>query len=341
MLKIEYLDENIPVYDITVADNHNFFGNGILVHNCTEIFEPTNEDRTAVCCLSSLNLELYDEWKHTNLIADLITMLDNVLQYFIDNAPDELNRSRESARRERSIGLGAMGLHSLFQRYNIPFDSQLAEDLNEEIFLDIKNKSIAQSRVLALLRGEAPDMEGSGLRHAHLMAIAPNANSSIIADTSPSIEPYHANAFVHRTRAGSFLVKNKYLQKVLKYYNQDTEEVWSSIIANSGSVNHLNFLDELSKNVYKTAIEIDQNYIIKHAAIRQKYICQGQSINLFFNAKVDRSYINKIHLDAWKSGLKSLYYLRTEASSKVEAIATKVIREKLEDSDLECEGCKV
>lgn len=326
--------------------HHTIYLEGIPTGNCNEIHLPTNEDRTAVCCLSSLNLEYYDEWKSTNLIADLVCMLDNVLQYFIEQAPSELTKAVYSAHQERSLGLGAMGFHSLLQRRGIAFESEKAREINQAIFSEIKEKAVKESRRLGHERGEAPDMLGTGLRNSHLLAIAPNANSSIIADTSPSIEPWHGNAFVHRTRAGSFLSKNRYLIDALGKHN--TDEVWSSIIANNGSVKHLDFISDEVKSVFKTAPEIDQMWIIKHAAERQKYICQGQSVNLFFGSGSDRAYVNRVHLEAHRLGLKGLYYLRTESSSKAENIGNKVERNALIDAETcsidnkdECAVCSV
>lgn len=325
---------------------------GLKIHGsnlCNEIHLPTSENRTAVCCLSSLNLEYYDEWKSTNLVADLVCMLDNVLDYFIANAPSELGKAIKSASQERSIGLGAMGFHSYLQRKSINFETREAGTVNETIFKYIKEKAVEESKRLAKERGEAPDMEGTGLRHAHLLAIAPNANSSIIADTSPSIEPYHANAFVHRTRAGSYLVRNRYLVSLLEKLGKNDDATWSNIIANSGSVAHLDFLSSHDRAVFRTAMELDQNWIITHAVERQVHICQGQSVNLFFNASVDRAYVNRIHIRAWKDGLKGLYYLRTEAGSKAETVGTRVERVALKDAepevcgidDKECVACAV
>jgi ribonucleoside-diphosphate reductase alpha chain len=325
---------------------------GLKIHGsnlCNEIHLPTNNERTAVCCLSSLNLEYYDEWRDTNLVSDLVRMLDNVLEYFIKCAPAELSKAVKSAYNERSIGLGAMGFHSLLQRRSISFESTEANSLNEAIFKEIKEKAVEASKRLAHERGEAPDMAGTGMRNAHLLAIAPNANSSIIADTSPSIEPFHANAFVHRTRAGSYLVRNKYLEKHLNEINKNDDATWSSIISHRGSVRHLDFLDVKIKAVFRTAMEIDQDWVIRHAADRQKYICQGQSVNLFFPANASRAYINRTHISAWKNGLKGLYYLRTEASSSTEEVGKKVDRVALKDAEpvacsietKECEACSV
>ena len=300
---------------------------------CNEIHLPTSAERTAVCCLSSLNLELYDEWKDTTLVEDLITMLDNVLEYFIENAPDTISRAKFSAERERSIGLGAMGFHSLLQKHGVAWESDHAREMNKVVFEEIQRKAISQTERLAEQRGEYPDGIGTGRRNAHLMAIAPNASSGIILSTSPSIEPSKANAYTHRTRAGSFLVKNKYLEEVLDRHNNNNESIWTSIITNKGSVQHLPFLTEGEKAVFKTAQELDQNWVVQHAADRQPYICQGQSVNVFFPAGAEKSYVNKVHLKAWKEGLKGLYYLRTEAKQRAETVAEKVERVALRDDD--------
>ena len=307
---------------------------GLKIHGsnlCNEIHLPTSEDRTAVCCLSSVNLEYYDQWSNTTMVADLITMLDNVLEYFIDNCPSSLTRARFSASRERSLGLGAMGFHNYLQRHDISFDSSAATDANVGIFAYISSQAKMQSKLLAKERGEAPDMKGTGMRNAHLLAIAPNASSSIILSTSPSIEPNKANAYTHRTRAGSFLVQNRYLKNVLESIGKDTQEVWSNIITNNGSVQHLDFLDEKTKKVFATSFEIDQMDIIKLAGMRQHYLCQGQSVNLFFPAGVDRAYVNKVHIAAWTHGLKGLYYLRTEAKERAENVSKKVLANKLNE----------
>ena len=306
---------------------------GLRIHGsnlCNEIHLPTNEERTAVCCLSSVNLEFYDEWKNTNMIQDLITMLDNVLEYFIENAPTSLTRAVYSAMRSRDIGLGAMGFHEYLQYKGIAFESEEARKVNDTIFNQIKLSAQLQSHELAHERGTAPDLVGSvKKRNSHLLAIAPNASSGILLSTSPSIEPSKANAYTHRTRAGSFLVKNKYLEKVLEALNKNTEEVWQSIITNKGSVQHFDWLSNETKAVFKTSFELDQNWVVTHAADRQKYICQGQSVNLFFPAGADRAYVNKVHIKAWLSGLKGLYYLRTEAKQRAENVSEKVEENKL------------
>lgn len=318
---------------------------GLKVHQsnlCSEITLPTNDDRTAVCCLSSVNLATYDEWKDDPLfIEDLVRFLDNVLEHFIRNAPKDIAKAVFSATQERSIGLGAMGFHAYLQKHNIPFDGVLGQVANKQIFKHIKESAVAASKQLAEERGECPDGKGTGMRNMHLLAIAPNASSSIICgDTSPSIEPYRANAYTQKTKTGSFLVKNPYLKRLLETKGQDTDAVWSSIITNSGSVAHLECLDEYEKEVFKTALEIDQRWIVDLAGERQPYICQSQSVNLFFPATVDIPTLHHIHMRAWIKGLKSLYYLRSEAVKRADVVSHKVKREALNDYEtcLACEG---
>jgi len=314
---------------------------GLKIHGsnlCNEIHLPTNENRSAVCCLSSVNLAKFDEWKEdTNFIGDLIELLDNVLQFFIDNAPDELEKTRYSAIRERSLGLGAMGFHDYLMQHSIPFESSLAISVNKRMFNLIKSQAVEKTKELATTRGEAPDAEGYGVRNTHLLAIAPNANSSIILGVSPSIEPRASNCYTHKTRVGSFLVKNPALIAVLDSYGQNTEKTWKSIMQNDGSVQHLDFLSAEEKDVFKTAFEIDQNWVVEMARSRQEYLCQGQSVNLFFPAGVDKGYVNAVHRRAFKPAddvgkpLKGVYYLRTEASKKTEQINVKVERNALKD----------
>ena len=324
---------------------------GLKIHGsnlCNEIHLATNEDRTAVCCLSSLNLERFDEWKDTNIVGDLIRFLDNVLQFFIDNAPDSISRARFSAERERSLGLGAMGYHSYLQKHRIAFESQEAIDMNIEMFKTIQEMAIQESEILAKERGEAPDMKGWGVRNAHLLAIAPNANSSLIGGTSPSIEPWKANAFTSRTRAGSHLTKNKYLEEVLIELGKNDEKTWSSIITNGGSVQHFDWMPDDLKAVFKTAIEINQDWVVKQGGDRQAYLCQGQSLNIFFPAGATKSYLHQVHFNAWKYGAKGLYYLRTETSNRAENVAQKIERDKLREytditnteNEDECVACQ-
>ena len=321
---------------------------GLKVHQsnlCSEITLPTDKDRTAVCCLSSVNLEEFDEWKDNDqFIPDLVRMLDNVLQYFIDHAPDQLHRAKYSAMRERSIGLGAMGFHAYLQRHNVPFESAMAKGRNLQMFSRIKSEAERATRQLAEERGTCPDGEGYGVRNAHLLAIAPNASSSIICgNTSPSIEPYRANAFTQKTKTGSSLLKNEYLENILQDIGQDTDEVWKSIVTNNGSVQHLDFLDDWTKDVFKTAVEIDQRWVIEMAADRQEYICQSQSLNVFFPANVSKQELHATHMMAWKRGVKTLYYLRSEAYKRAETVSDEVLRARIfesidDDGCLACEG---
>ena len=343
---------------------------------CSEITLPTNEERTAVCCLSSVNLEHYDVWsKDKNFIKDLITMLDNVLQHFIENAIDttqlgEYNanfkrfkgyvkegkegftKAAYSAYRERSLGLGAMGFHAYLQSHNIPFEGIQATGFNFQAFKHIKKEASKASQELADIRGEAPDVSGSGMRNAHLLAVAPNASSSIIcAGTSPSVEPYRANVFTHKTLSGSYQVKNKYLEKVLRskgLKGEELENTWKDIAANEGSVQHLKILEEQEKELFKTANEINQIWIIEHAYKRQEFICQSQSVNLFFvlpKATEEQEthddymqYVNDVHWYGMHK-LKSLYYFRSDAARAAENVNIKVPRIKLDEVDcIACEG---
>jgi len=308
---------------------------------CTEITLPTNEDRTAVCCLSSVNLEKYDEWKNDKLfISDIVRFLDNVLQSFIENAPDSVFRAKFSATQERSIGLGAMGFHAYLQKNNIAFESAMAKAKNKVMFKHIKDEAVKESQRLAIKRGEAPDMEGTGMRNAHLLAIAPNASSSIICGTtSPSVEPFRANAYVQKTMSGSFLVKNKFLEKLLETKGINNEKTWTSILGNRGSVLHIKELSAWEKDVFKTAIEINQSWVIEHAADRQEFICQGQSLNVFVPADVNIKELHDTHMLAWKKKLKTLYYCRSEAIKRAELVSKKVERTIIPEADcLACEG---
>lgn len=314
---------------------------------CSEIYLPTGPDRTAVCCLSSVNLEKFDEWKdHPTFIEDLVRMLDNVLTFFIENAPPEAWKAVNSAKNERAIGLGAMGFHSYLQKHMVPFETAMASSMNRRLFKHIKERALEASKKLATERGEAPDMKGTGLRFSHLLAVAPNASSSIICgNTSPSIEPHRANAYTHKTMSGSFLVKNKYLEQQLEKIGKNTDEVWTSIITNRGSIQHLDFIPIDVREVFRTAMELNQLWIIDHAASRQEYICQGQSVNLFFPANVTARELNAVHVAAWKKKLKGLYYLRSETIQRPENIAKKIERQVMdltigapEDSCLSCSG---
>ena len=312
---------------------------------CSEITLATNDERTAVCCLSSVNLEYYDEWsKVPAFIPDLIRMLDNVLTYFIDNAPTQVEKSRFSAYRERSIGLGAMGFHAYLQKNMIPFESIHAGNVNYEMFQSIKSQAQTETEKLAVERGACPDDSTCSVRNAHLLAIAPNASSSIICgNTSPSIEPFRANAFTQKTKSGSFLQKNKFLDEIIMErigHSAIYDETWKSIVTNKGSVQHLDFLSEDEKQVFKTAVEINQSWVIEHAADRQQFICQSQSVNLFFPPDVNKGELHNVHMLAWAKNMKTLYYLRSEAISRADNVSNKIKREIIFEQQecLSCEG---
>ena len=308
---------------------------------CSEIILPTNEERTAVCCLSSVNLEYYDEWKNDTLfLQDVAEMLDNVLEYFISNAPTTISRAIYSASNERSIGVGALGFHAFLQKKGVSFEGVMAKSWNNEIFKHIRKQLDAANIHLGKERGEAPDAEGTGQRFSHLMAIAPNASSSIImGNTSPSIEPYRANAYRQDTLSGSYLNKNKYLDEIIKKEcnvksGLDYQEIWSSIIANDGSCQHLEWLDEKVKSIFKTSMEIDQRWVIELAADRQKYIDQAQSLNVFFRPDSHIKYIHAIHFMAWKKGVKTLYYCRSEKLAKADKVSKRIERQVIKELDL-------
>jgi ribonucleoside-diphosphate reductase alpha chain len=313
---------------------------GLKIHQsnlCSEIILPTNEKRTAVCCLSSLNLEYYDDWKTDSLfLKDVAEMLDNVLQYFIDTAPSAIKRARYSASRERSIGIGALGWHALLQRKNTPWESAMATGLNKQIFKHIRANLDKANQQLGKERGEAPDAEGTGNRFSHLMAIAPNASSSILmGNTSPSIEPFRANAYRQDTLSGSHLHKNQYLDKIIKEKAGDKyDEVWSSIIANDGSVQHLDILDDWTKDVFKTSMEIDQRWVVQHAADRQEFIDQAQSLNVFFRPDSNIKYVHAVHFMAWKQKLKTMYYCRSDKIAKADKVSKRIEREVIAEIDL-------
>ena len=321
---------------------------------CSEIILPTNEERTAVCCLSSLNLEYYDAWsKDKRFLRDVLEMLDNVLDTFINDAPDEISRAKFSAYRERSVGVGALGFHAYLQRRGVPFESALAKSANIRMFKHIRKGLDEANKDLGKERGEAPDAKGSGLRCSHIMAVAPNASSSIImGNTSPSIEPWRANAYRQDTISGSFLNKNKYLDELIKKKCEENErldynKLWSSIIANDGSVQHLRCLDDYEKDIYKTSMEIDQRWVIEHASDRQAFIDQSQSLNVFFRPDANIKYLHAVHFMAWKTGLKTMYYCRSEKIGKADRVSRKIEREIIKEIDLtalttgeECLACE-
>ena len=335
------------IHYIDTSNNHlpqHLKDLGLKVHQsnlCSEIILPTNEERTAVCCLSSLNLETYDEWKNEPLfLKDVAEMLDNVLNFFIDNAPDAIARARYSAQRERSIGIGALGFHAYLQRNGIAFEGVMAKVANNRIFKSIREGLDNANKELGLERGEAPDAVGTGNRFSHLMAIAPNASSSIImGNTSPSIEPYRANAYRQDTLSGSHLNKNRWLNELIIKLSHDKpaewyDDVWSSIIANDGSVQHLDWMSQHDKDVFKTSMEIDQRWVIELAGDRQQYIDQAQSLNLFFRPDAHIKYIHAIHFMAWKKGLKTLYYCRSEKIGKADKVSKRIERNVIKELDM-------
>jgi len=301
---------------------------------CTEIFLPTNTARSAVCCLSSLNLEYYDLWsKDPEFIPAVMEFLDNVLQHFIDNAPPHVHRAAYSAEQERSIGIGTLGLHAYFQKKNLPLDCAMAKSLNKRIYAHIHQECAKGDAMLLARRGACPDAHfmGTKRRFSHWTAIAPNASSSLImGNTSPSIEPYRANVFRQDTLSGAYIQKNKFLKKALADLGMDNSKTWASITANDGSVQHLDIPQEI-KDVFKTAIEIDQLWLVELAADRQQYIDQGQSLNLFFRPDVNVKYLHACHFLAWKQGLKSLYYCRSDKLRKADKVGMQIERKRLED----------
>ncbi|MEQ8736021.1 MAG: ribonucleoside-diphosphate reductase subunit alpha [Rhodospirillaceae bacterium] len=289
---------------------------------CSEIMLHTGpdhlgEDRTAVCCLSSVNAEKWDEWsKDEGFIEDIMRFLDNVLQDFIDRAPDSMAQARYSAMRERSVGLGLMGFHSFLQERDVPFESAMAKSWNVRMFKHIRKGADAASVVLAEERGPCPDAAETGLmaRFSHKMAIAPTASISIICGgVSPCIEPIPANIYTHKTLSGSFTVKNKHLTEILESKGLNTQGTWTSILENEGSVQHLNGLTDDEKAVFRTAFEIDQRWVVEMAADRTPFVCQGQSINVFIPSDIDKWDLMMLHWKAWESGVKSLYYCRSKS----------------------------
>lgn len=316
-------------------EHHKLAGLEVKTSNlCSEITLPTGKDhhgveRTAVCCLSSLNLEKWFEWEnHPTFIEDVMRFLDNVLQDFIDRAPPGMEKARYSATRERSVGLGVMGFHSFLQALNVPWESVVAKVWNKRIFKHIRAQADTASTMLADERGACPDAEeyGSKERFSHKMSLAPTASISIIAgNASPGIEPIAANVFLQKTLSGSFTVRNRHLQQLLAAKGQDTDAVWSSITTTKGSVQHLDFLTDDEKAVYKTAFELDQRWIVEHAADRAPFICQSQSVNVFLPANVNKRDLHQIHFMAWKRGVKSLYYCRSLSIQRADTVSDKAI----------------
>ena len=339
-----------------IPQHHKLAGLNVKTSNlCSEITLPTGidkegKDRTAVCCLSSLNLEKYDEWKDDkNFINDIMRFLDNVLTDFIDRAPEQFKDAKYSAMRERSVGLGVMGLHSYFQKNMIPLESVMSKVWNKKIFKNIQEKVDQASKDLADERGACPDAAEYNFkeRFSNKTAIAPTASISIICGgASPGVEPVAANSYTHKTLSGSYNVRNRYLEKILEKHGKNDDETWSSITTNQGSISHLDFLTDLEKNVFKTAFELNQNWIVELGADRTPYVSQAQSINLFLPADVHKKELHQIHFQAWKKGLKSLYYCRSKSIQRAENInsgsstdVTKNVYRKEVDTDPDYEEC--
>lgn len=338
MLFIDTVNKAIP-------EHHKKLGLKVKTSNlCVEITLPTGMDhlkkqRTAVCCLSSLNLEKYDEWKdHPEFILDVMYFLDNVLEDFIQNAPDTHARAKYAAMRERSVGLGVMGLHYLYQARGFGFGSEGAYALNREIFQRFHAGVNAANRTIAMARGACPDAFDAGItdvRFSNATAIAPTASISIICGgTSPGVEPSMANVFIQKTLSGSFEVHNPYLEAVLNDLGKNNHDVWASIATHEGSVQHLDFLSAEQKEVFKTFEEIEQMDIVRQAGDRQPYIHQSQSVNIFLRPDVTKRYLNLIHKKAWELGLKSLYYCRSSSLQRADKVSQKKERQVME----ECPG---
>jgi len=344
---VEYLNYVDDTYCFNEPHNNAGVFNGVLTGQCSEIVLPTDELRTAVCCLASLNLDYFDNWyDNEQFYLDVAIYLDNVLQYFIDNAPRTLKRAIYSASSERAIGIGALGFHSYLQSKNISIESIEAYNLNNRIFKTISTNLNKVNYTLGTLRGEAPDCFGTGKRFSHMMAIAPNATSSIImGNTSPSCEPFRANVYKQDTLSGSHISYNKHLKKLLQERVTDPQKlktIFNSIKERDGSVQHLKELSDHEKKVFKTWPEINQMTLIRLAAVRQKYIDQSQSTSLFFNPNAGKKYVHLVHLEAWLNGLKTLYYFRSRKILTVDKVnhnSQELIKEELEPETCTfCEG---
>ncbi len=322
---IDHVNKALPAH-------HKMAGLSVKMSNlCSEITLPTGVDhlgnnRTAVCCLSSLNLETYEEWAdNPRIVEDIMRFLDNVLSDFIKKAPDSMARAKYAAMRERSVGLGVMGFHSFLQSKMIPMESVMAKVWNTRIFQQIKEQADAVSQKLAKERGACPDAADYGIeeRFSHKMAIAPTASISIICGgASPGIETIAANAYTHKTLSGSFPVRNKYLERLLQQKGKNDDDTWSSIFTNEGSVQHLDYLTQNEKDTFKTAFEIDQRWMIEHAADRTPYVCQAQSMNVFLPGNVHKKELHNVHWEAWEKGVKSLYYCRSKSIQRAESHAS-------------------
>jgi ribonucleotide reductase alpha subunit len=342
--KVTALAQKSDTYCFNEPLNNAGVFNGMLLGNCTEIILPTDENRTAVCCLASLNLDYYDNWfDNEQFYFDVATYLDNVLQYFIDNAPHTIKRAIHSASSERAIGIGTLGFHSYLQSKNIAIEDMAAYNLNNKIFKHISTHLNKVNLTLGTLRGEAPDCTGTGRRFSHMMAIAPNATSSIImGNTSPSCEPFRANVYKQDTLSGSHITYNKHLKKILEERINDSsvlKDVFSSIKMCNGSVRDVKQLSDHEKKVFKTWPEINQMTLIRLAAARQRYIDQSQSTSLFFNPNESKKQVHNVHLQAWLSDLKTLYYFRSTKILTVDKVNHNSQLATIKEADCTfCEG---
>lgn len=354
MIKIKRIQVSpTPVYDITVPSTQSFFANNILVHNCSEILLHTDSNKTAVCCLSSLNLDKWDEYKDNyQFFKDIMEMLDNVLQYFIDNGDERVQRAVLSATEERSVGLGVMGFHSYLQQKGVPFDGVMAKVQNLKIFKHLNTMVTKANYDLGAERGSPKMLEGTGKRFAHTQAIAPTASNALICgNVSPSIEPWRANAFRQDTMSGTFIQKNKYLDDIIKQKaankELDYDETWLKIVQNEGSIQKLELFNDLERAIFKTAPENDMMWAVEHVADRQVYIDQGQSFNIFIRPDISIKRLHAIHFNAWKKGVKTMYYVRSEKLANTEKVSEKIKRHRIEDdidlaaivNETECLSC--
>lgn len=356
MLKIRKIQTSpTPVYDITVPETECFFANGVLVHNCSEIHLHTDAETTAICVLSSINLEHWDEYKDNyQFFRDCMEFLDNVIQRFIDTAPPQISRAIKSAIEERSVGLGVMGFHSYLQKNMIAFEGVMAKSMNNRIFKQFGEHLTRANRELGAERGSPKWMEGTGMRFAHTSAIAPTASNALICgNVSPSIEPWRANAYRQDTLSGTFIQKNKHLDKLLQEKAArgecDYDKAWLHVMEHEGSVQTLDCLTDIEKAVFKTASEIDQMWAVEHVADRQQHIEQGQSFNIFIRPDISIAKLHTIHFSAWKRGVKAMYYVRTEKLANTETVGKKVARVRIEEEiaqlravadDTDCLACQ-
>lgn len=332
-----FFTDNVNNQNPDCYKDKNFIVQGSNI--CNEIYLYTDSMHTFVCCLASLNLTLWDEWKNTDLVRTAIWFLDGVMQEFIDrakNIPGFANSVR-FAEKSRALGLGVLGFHTLLQKKKFAFDSLSAYNLNNLIFRKMRSEADAATKELAEIYGEPEWCKGHGRRNSHTLAVAPTvSNSTISGGHSSGIEPITANAFAQKSAKGTFLIKNPQLESLLQERGKNDDEVWKSIVVNEGSVQHLSFLSDEEKKIFETAREINQFTIVRLASARQKYIDQGQSVNLFFPVNVDPKYFHQVHVEAWKSGLKGLYYCRSSSVLKGDA-GSKEYKRELSECNF-CEG---